>query len=42
MRLCVFNDYTYTLETIIQAGRKNIPILSVPVASTMSLSLRAW
>ena len=22
MRICVFNDYTYTLETIIQAGRK--------------------
>ena len=32
-RLCVFNGYTYTLETIIQAGRKNIPIVSVPVQS---------
>ena len=32
LRLCVFNDYTYTLETIIQAGRKNIPIISTPVA----------
>jgi glycosyltransferase involved in cell wall biosynthesis len=31
LRLCVFNSYTYTLETIIQAGRKNIPIASVPV-----------
>lgn len=31
MRLNVFNPYTYTLETIIQAGRKNIPIMSVPV-----------
>jgi glycosyltransferase involved in cell wall biosynthesis len=31
LRLCVFNDYTYTLETIIQAGRKNIPVTSVPV-----------
>lgn len=31
LRLCVFNDYTYTLETIIQAGRKNIPIIAVPV-----------
>jgi glycosyltransferase involved in cell wall biosynthesis len=31
MRICVFNDYTYTLETIIQAGRKNVPITSVPV-----------
>ncbi len=31
LRLCVFNDYTYTLETILQAGRKNIPVTSVPV-----------
>jgi glycosyltransferase involved in cell wall biosynthesis len=31
LRLCVFNEYTYTLETIIQAGRKNVAILSVPV-----------
>lgn len=31
LRLCVFGEYTYTLETIIQAGRKNIPICSVPV-----------
>jgi glycosyltransferase involved in cell wall biosynthesis len=31
MRLNVFGQYTYTLETIIQAGRKNIPITSVPV-----------
>jgi hypothetical protein len=31
MRLNVFGDYTYTLETIIQAGRKGIPISSVPV-----------
>ncbi|MEZ4598905.1 MAG: glycosyltransferase family 2 protein [Syntrophotaleaceae bacterium] len=30
-RLMVFNDYTYTLETIIQAGQKNMAILSVPV-----------
>jgi hypothetical protein len=27
----VFNPYTYTLETIIQAGRKDIPIISVPI-----------
>jgi glycosyltransferase involved in cell wall biosynthesis len=32
LRLCVFNEYTYTLETIIQAGRKNIAIASVPVS----------
>ncbi|RCS23338.1 glycosyltransferase family 2 protein [Phyllobacterium salinisoli] len=31
IRLNVFNPYTYTLETIIQAGRKNIPITSVPI-----------
>lgn len=31
MRLNVFNDYTYTLETIIQAGQKNMAIMSVPV-----------
>ena len=31
MRLFVFNRYTYTLETIIQAGRLGIPVMSVPV-----------
>jgi len=31
MKLNVFNSYTYTLETIIQAGRKQIPVASVPV-----------
>lgn len=30
-RLMVFNDYTYTLETIIQAGQKNITVSSVPI-----------
>jgi len=30
-KLIVFNDYTYTLETIIQAGQKNITITSVSV-----------
>ncbi|ANT64126.1 glycosyltransferase family 2 protein [Prosthecochloris sp. CIB 2401] len=30
-QLMVFNDYTYTLETIIQAGQKNLSIMSVPV-----------
>ncbi len=29
--LMVFNNYTYTLETIIQAGQKNIAITSVPI-----------
>jgi glycosyltransferase involved in cell wall biosynthesis len=31
LRLNVFGDYTYTLETIIQAGRKGIPIACVPI-----------
>lgn len=31
MRLNVFNDYTYTIETIIQAGQKGMAITSVPV-----------
>lgn len=30
-KLVVFNSYTYTIEGIIQAGRKNISITSVPV-----------
>ena len=29
--LMVFNDYTYTLETIIQARQKNMAIISVPI-----------
>lgn len=29
--MIVFNDYTYTLETIIQAGQKDMAITSVPV-----------
>jgi glycosyltransferase involved in cell wall biosynthesis len=31
VRLKVFSQYTYTLETIIQAGRKGIPVVSVPI-----------
>ena len=31
MRFNVFNDYTYTLETIIQAGQKGMAITSVPI-----------
>jgi len=31
MKLNVYNDYTYTLETIIQAGMKNITVVNVPV-----------
>ncbi len=36
-RLMVFNDYTYTLETIIQAGQKNIPICSIPIGTNEDL-----
>lgn len=31
LQMCVFGNYTYTLETLIQAGRRNLPIASVPV-----------
>lgn len=31
MRLNVFNEYTYTLETVIQGGQKNMSVESVPV-----------
>ena len=31
MRMNVFNEYTYTLETIIQAGQKNMAVASVPI-----------
>lgn len=31
LRLNVFNDYTYTLETLIQAGQKRMAVTSVPV-----------
>jgi len=31
MRINVFNDFTYTLETIIQAGQKNMAIISIPI-----------
>ncbi len=31
LQLMTFNNYTYTLETIIQAGQKNIAVSSVPI-----------
>jgi glycosyltransferase involved in cell wall biosynthesis len=37
MRMTVFNSHTYTLETIIQAGRKNMAMLSVPVRTNPDL-----
>jgi glycosyltransferase involved in cell wall biosynthesis len=37
MRLNVFNPYTYTLETIIQAGQSNMRVVSVPVRTNADL-----
>jgi len=37
LRLNVFNAYTYTLETIIQAGRSNIRVVSVPIRTNPDL-----
>ena len=37
MRLNVFTEYTYTLETIIQAGRKGMAIMSVPIRTNERL-----
>ncbi len=49
MQLNVFSQYTYTLETIIQAGQKNIAIRSVPIRtngylrpSRLMKSMRAY
>lgn len=37
MRMNVVNDYTYTLETIVQAGREKIPITSIPIRTNGEL-----
>lgn len=37
MRMNVVNDYTYTLETIVQAGREKIAITSVPIHTNAEL-----
>lgn len=37
MRLNVFNAYTYTLETIIQAGLSNLRVVSVPIRTNPDL-----
>jgi glycosyltransferase involved in cell wall biosynthesis len=37
MRINVVNDYTYTLETIVQAGQEKIAITSVPVHTNPEL-----
>jgi glycosyltransferase involved in cell wall biosynthesis len=36
-RLHVFNDYTYTIETIIQAGQKGMAVASVPIRTNPRL-----
>lgn len=36
-QLNVYSDYTYTLETIIQAGQKNMAISSVPISTNEDL-----
>ena len=36
-QLNVYNNYTYTLETIIQAGQKNLAITSVPIRTNEDL-----
>jgi len=49
IQLNVFSQYTYTLETIIQAGQKNMAIVSVPIRtngylrpSRLMKSMRAY
>ncbi len=37
MHINVTNEYTYTLETIVQAGREKIPMISVPVRTNGEL-----
>lgn len=37
LRLNVVNEYTYTLETIIQAGWNRIPMMSVPIRTNPDL-----
>lgn len=37
MRINVINDYTYTLETIVQAGRNRMAITSVPIRTNPEL-----
>ena len=37
LRMNVINEYTYTLETIIQAGRDKIAMTSVPIRTNGEL-----
>jgi glycosyltransferase involved in cell wall biosynthesis len=47
LRLNVMSDFTYTLETIIQAGKKRLPVTHVPIESreverTSKLAATTW
>jgi len=35
LRLSIYSNYTYTLETIIQAGKRNIALTSVPIETNL-------
>ena len=37
MQLVIFSSYTYTLETIIQAGRKGLNVTSIPITTNEQL-----
>ena len=37
MRMNVVNEYTYTLETIVQAGRDKMSVISVPIRTNAEL-----
>ena len=37
MRINVINDYTYTLETIVQSGREKMAVMSVPIRTNLEL-----
>lgn len=37
MHMVIYSDYTYTLETIIQAGKKGLTVLAVPVGTNERL-----
>ena len=37
MRLNVINEYTYTLETIVQAGRQKMAVTSIPIRTNAEL-----
>ena len=37
LKLVIFSNYTYTLETIIQAGKKGINLVSIPIRTNDKL-----